>query len=62
MENPNQSPFAKDDADFSFTFKPTPKTLFRFSALTFNSHLIHYDHVYSTTIEHQNGKYAISLY
>jgi 3-methylfumaryl-CoA hydratase len=44
-----------DQADFSLMLKPTPMTLFRFSALTFNSHLIHYDHVYSTTVEHQQG-------
>lgn len=41
--------------DFALEFKPTPMTLFRFSALTFNSHLIHYDHMYATTQEHQKG-------
>lgn len=41
--------------DFSFEFMPTPMTLFRFSALTFNSHLIHYDHLYATTKEHRKG-------
>jgi len=29
--------------DFSFTYRPTPTTLFRFSALTFNGHHIHLD-------------------
>ncbi|GAB5589725.1 hypothetical protein Unana1_04625 [Umbelopsis nana] len=38
--------------EFSFRFNPTPMTLFRYSALTFNSHLIHYDHIYATTEEH----------
>jgi 3-methylfumaryl-CoA hydratase len=30
--------------------------LFRFSALTFNSHLIHYDQDYARNVEHQPGK------
>lgn len=30
--------------------------LFRFSALTFNSHLIHYDQDYARNVEHQSGK------
>jgi hydroxyacyl-ACP dehydratase HTD2-like protein with hotdog domain len=30
-------------ADFSFTFTPSLVTLFRFSALMFNAHLIHLD-------------------
>ncbi|KAJ2964072.1 hypothetical protein NQZ79_g1016 [Umbelopsis isabellina] len=38
--------------EFSFRFDPTPMTLFRYSALTFNSHLIHYDHNYATNVEH----------
>jgi 3-methylfumaryl-CoA hydratase len=29
----------------------TPPLLFRYSALTFNSHRIHYDHPYATTVE-----------
>ncbi|KAI8643684.1 hypothetical protein BD408DRAFT_341918, partial [Parasitella parasitica] len=37
--------------DFIINLKPTPVTLFRFSALTFNSYLIHYDHIHSTTKE-----------
>lgn len=41
--------------DFSFEITPTPITLFRFSALTFNSHLIHYDHQYATETEHHRG-------
>ncbi|KAL1914297.1 uncharacterized protein VTP21DRAFT_9035 [Calcarisporiella thermophila] len=38
--------------DFERTWIPSPILLFRYSALTFNSHLIHYDHDYSTHIEH----------
>ncbi|KAK6978136.1 mesaconyl-c(4)-CoA hydratase [Favolaschia claudopus] len=33
--------------DFSFTFTPSPITLFRFSALTFNGHHIHLDKDYA---------------
>ncbi|KAI9313590.1 hypothetical protein BX666DRAFT_1815236, partial [Dichotomocladium elegans] len=36
---------------FSETVHPTPVLLFRYSALTFNAHLIHYDHQYATTVE-----------
>ncbi|KAJ7063339.1 hypothetical protein C8F01DRAFT_1132598 [Mycena amicta] len=45
--SPNTTPRAVKDipatADFSFSFIPTLTTLFRFSALMFNSHLIHLD-------------------
>ncbi|KAI8052127.1 HotDog domain-containing protein [Syncephalis plumigaleata] len=37
--------------EFSHTFIPTPITLFRYSALTFNSHRIHFDHQYATVEE-----------
>ncbi|KAJ3271680.1 hypothetical protein HDV01_006459 [Terramyces sp. JEL0728] len=33
--------------DFTETVRPTPISLFRFSALTFNSHMIHYDKDYA---------------
>jgi 3-methylfumaryl-CoA hydratase len=33
------------------TFLPDPVVLFRFSALTFNGHRIHYDHPYATEVE-----------
>lgn len=32
-------------------FHPTPVTLFRYSAVTFNGHRIHYDHPYATGVE-----------
>jgi 3-methylfumaryl-CoA hydratase len=32
-------------------FRPDPATLFRFSALTYNGHRIHYDHEYATQVE-----------
>ncbi|RKP24983.1 HotDog domain-containing protein [Syncephalis pseudoplumigaleata] len=38
-------------AEFSRTLEPTPIMLFRYSALTFNSHRIHYDHQYATVEE-----------
>ena len=34
---------------------PDPVLLFRFSALTFNSHRIHYDHTYATDMERYPG-------
>ncbi|KAK7031561.1 mesaconyl-c(4)-CoA hydratase [Favolaschia claudopus] len=37
--------------DFSFTFTPSPITLFRFSALTFNGHHIHLDKDYAQSKE-----------
>ncbi|CAO3600662.1 unnamed protein product [Absidia cylindrospora] len=42
-----------DNPDFTFSWTPSPIMLFRFSALTFNSHLIHYDQDYSRNVEHQ---------
>lgn len=38
--------------DFSFTYKPSLTTLFRFSALTFNGHHIHLDKDYA---QHSEG-------
>lgn len=37
------------------TFIPSSILLFRYSALTFNSHRIHYDHQYATEIEKHPG-------
>ena len=42
---------APADGDWSATFLPDAATLFRFSALTYNGHRIHYDHVYATERE-----------
>jgi 3-methylfumaryl-CoA hydratase len=41
--------------DFEHVVKPTPTLLFRFSALTFNAHRIHYDHPYATLVEGYEG-------
>ncbi|KZP00459.1 hypothetical protein CALVIDRAFT_533465 [Calocera viscosa TUFC12733] len=40
------------DPDFSISFTPTELTLFRFSALTFNAHKIHYDATYARSEGH----------
>jgi len=42
-------------AEFERTVVPTPPLLFRFSALTFNGHRIHYDHPYATEVEGYEG-------
>ena len=39
------------DAPWQEPFSAGPALLFRFSALTANSHRIHYDHPYATTVE-----------
>ena len=39
------------DAPYTFTYRPTPPLLFRFSALTFNGHRIHYDRDWTRDIE-----------
>lgn len=38
--------------EWSMEVVPTPALLFRFSALTFNAHRIHYDRDYATQVEH----------
>lgn len=46
---------APTDPTWSKTIKPDPVLLFRFSALTFNPHRIHYDQPYATTTEGYPG-------
>jgi hydroxyacyl-ACP dehydratase HTD2-like protein with hotdog domain len=41
------------EADISFTYTPTSPLLFRYSALTFNAHKIHYDHPHTLAHEQQ---------
>jgi 3-methylfumaryl-CoA hydratase len=43
------------DAPWAETFEPDPVTLFRYSALTFNGHRIHYDRTYVTEEEGYPG-------
>jgi len=39
--------------DISFTYTPTSPLLFRYSALTFNAHKVHYDHPHTLSHEQQ---------
>jgi len=43
------------DGDWHRTINPDPVMLFRYSALTFNGHRIHYDHPYVTHVEGYPG-------
>jgi len=43
------------NAEFSLRLKVDPVLLFRYSALTFNGHRIHYDRPYATNVEHYEG-------
>jgi 3-methylfumaryl-CoA hydratase len=52
--SPSQPP-ASAPWDFEHLVTPTPTLLFRFSALTFNAHRIHYDHPYATNVEGYEG-------
>jgi 3-methylfumaryl-CoA hydratase len=53
---PQPQPPAPLPADsWSRTVTPDPVLLFRFSALTFNGHRIHYDRPYATTVEGYPG-------
>jgi 3-methylfumaryl-CoA hydratase len=46
---------APADAAWSRTITPDPVLLFRYSALTFNAHRIHYDRSYATQVEGYPG-------
>jgi 3-methylfumaryl-CoA hydratase len=46
---------ARTDEAFSRKISPDPVLLFRYSALTFNSHRIHYDRSYVTAVEGYPG-------
>jgi 3-methylfumaryl-CoA hydratase len=52
---PSKPPPAPDAAAFSREIRPNAVLLFRYSALTFNSHRIHYDHPYVTQVEGYPG-------
>jgi 3-methylfumaryl-CoA hydratase len=52
---PPSRPAASASWDFEHVVTPTPTLLFRFSALTFNAHRIHYDHPYATEVEGYEG-------
>jgi 3-methylfumaryl-CoA hydratase len=46
---------APDDADWTREIRPDDVLLFRYSALTFNGHRIHYDRRYATEVEGYPG-------
>ncbi|MCZ6604726.1 MAG: MaoC family dehydratase N-terminal domain-containing protein [Alphaproteobacteria bacterium] len=50
-----EPPVAPSAADFSQTISPTPNLLFRYSALTFNTHKIHLDRDYCRGVEGYPG-------
>ncbi len=52
---PRAAPLSPPPPLWSEIFLPTPVTLFQFSALTWNSHRIHYDHRYVTGREDYPG-------
>lgn len=52
---PAAPPKAPDGAHWTRTVTPDPVLLFRFSALTFNAHRIHFDHPYTTQVEKYPG-------
>lgn len=46
---------APEPADRAWTVEPSAVLLFRYSAMTFNSHRIHYDRPYAVTVEGYDG-------
>ncbi len=54
-EKPSEPPNADNNPDWSKTVTPSPELLFRYSALTFNSHKIHYDRDYCRDVEGYPG-------
>lgn len=52
---PPTPPPAPEDADFTKQIVPTPSLLFRYSALTFNTHKIHLDRDYCRDVEGYPG-------
>ena len=49
------APVAPDTTTLRSRLTPDPVLLFRYSALTFNGHRIHYDHVFATETEAYPG-------
>ena len=52
---PKTSPTIPSEAKWHQTIEPNPPLLFRFSAIRFNSHRIHYDRDYVTKVEKTAG-------
>jgi hydroxyacyl-ACP dehydratase HTD2-like protein with hotdog domain len=53
--NATINPIMDPPPDISLTYTPSTPLLFRYSALTFNAHKIHYDHPHSKSVEQQEG-------
>ncbi|CAG8816305.1 23888_t:CDS:2, partial [Racocetra persica] len=51
----NENGWTNMTPEFEKIISPSSILLFRYSALTFNSHRIHYDHIYSTKAEGYPG-------
>jgi 3-methylfumaryl-CoA hydratase len=49
------TPNLPESADINLHIDPSAVLLFRYSALTFNGHRIHYDRQYATEVEHYPG-------
>ena len=52
---PKPAPAPAQTFDLDWRVKIDPTLLFRYSALTFNGHRIHYDLPYAKTVEHYDG-------
>lgn len=52
---PGDGAFDTSEWDASRTLTPDPRLLFRYSALTFNTHRIHYDAPYASDVERYRG-------
>ncbi|MCZ8370947.1 MAG: MaoC family dehydratase N-terminal domain-containing protein [Porphyrobacter sp.] len=50
-----ESKFSPEGWDATRTLTPDPRLLFRYSALTFNTHRIHYDAPYASEVERYRG-------
>jgi 3-methylfumaryl-CoA hydratase len=54
-QSEKRTPVAPDPTAFRSRLTPDSVLLFRYSALTFNAHRIHYDHIYATEAEAYPG-------
>ena len=52
---PREVPAPSDDGEWSYSVEPSAVMLFRYSALTFNAHRIHYDRDYCRDVEGYPG-------
>jgi 3-methylfumaryl-CoA hydratase len=55
VEPAPEEPAPTGPEDWRATLDPDPRLLFRFSALTYNTHRIHYDQAYATGVEGYPG-------